>query len=172
MGRSGIKESCCGFFVAERKRRKTMSLDVYLEDDSAAVEPERWAIFIREDGQQKEITLEEWNKRYPGRQPVLAHVGGGGEIYTGNVTHNLGEMAEAANLYKPLWTPEEIGITKAEQLIEPLTTGLAELRADPDKYKPYNPENGWGSYDVLVLFVEDYLAACEEYPNATVRTWR
>jgi hypothetical protein len=149
-----------------------MSLDVYLENDSDTVEPERWAIFIREDGQKKEITLEEWNRRHPGRQPVLAHVGGDGEIYNGNVTHNLGEMAEAANLYKPLWTPEEIGITKAAQLIEPLTAGLAELRADPDKYKSFNPENGWGSYDVLVQFVEEYLAACEQRPDATVRTSR
>ena len=29
-------------------------------------------------------------------------------------------MADEAGIYKYLWSPEEIGITKAEQFIEPL----------------------------------------------------
>jgi hypothetical protein len=147
-----------------------MSLDVYLNEGSAG--PERWAIFIREDGQNKEITLEEWNRRFPGRQPVLAKVGGGSTIYEGNITHNLTEMAEAAGLCKPLWRPEEIGIERAEQLIDPLESGLIELRADPDKYKPFNPENGWGHYELLVRFVDDYLQACKENPEAKVSVSR
>lgn len=148
-----------------------MSLDVYLEHDGVDG-PERWAIFIREDGQNKEITLEEWNKRFPGRQPVLAKVGGDRRIYEGNITHNLTQMAGAADLYKPLWRPEEIGIETAGQLVEPLEKGLAELRADPDKYKPFNPENGWGSYELLVRFVDDYLQVCTENPEAKVRVCR
>ena len=148
-----------------------MSLDVYLECDGEDG-PERWAIFIREDGQKKELTLEEWNRRFPGRQPVLAKVGGDGTIYEGNITHNLGQMAGAAELYMPLWRPEEIGIETAGQLVEPLEKGLAELRADPDKYKPFNPENGWGHYELLVRFVDDYLQACKENPEAKVRVSR
>lgn len=146
-----------------------MSLDVYLEGDET--QPERWAIFIREDGQTKEITLEEWNKRFPGKKPSLAHVGGGNEVYSANITHNLTTMAEAVKLYSALWRPETIGISKAEQLIELLTSGLAELRADPDKYKVYNPANGWGDYDNLVRFVEQYLEACKANPMAKVRVW-
>ena len=147
-----------------------MSLDVYLEDDET--QPERWAIFIRDDGQTKEITLEEWNRRFPGMQPSLAHVGGATDVYSTNITHNLNTMAEAAKLYSALWRPETIGISKAGQLIKLLTSGLAELRADPDKYKTYNPSNGWGDYDVFVRFVEQYLEACKKNPEANVRVSR
>lgn len=49
------------------------------------------------------------------------------EVFGSNITHNLGEMAEEAGIYKHLWRPEEIGITKADQLIAPLREGLARL---------------------------------------------
>ena len=45
-------------------------------------------------------------------------------VFTSNITHNLGKMAEAAGIYKHLWCPEEIGITKAKQLIQPLKKDL------------------------------------------------
>lgn len=148
-----------------------MSLDVYLKSPEASG-PERWAIFIREDGHTKEITLEEWNKRFPGRQPSLAHVGGDDTMYSANITHNLGKMAGEAGIYRHLWRPDEIGITNACELIEPLRIGLATLKADPDKFAPYNPENGWGNYGNLVTFVEAYLKACEENPAAQVTVSR
>lgn len=148
-----------------------MSLDVYLKNPEA-VGPERWAIFIREDGHTKEITLEEWNKRFPGRQPSLCHVGGDETVYSANITHNLGKMAGEAGIYQHLWRPEEIGIDTASQMIDPLRIGLATLKADPDKFAPFNPENGWGNYDNLVAFVEGYLKACEDNPTAAVSVWR
>lgn len=148
-----------------------MSLDVWLKSPGT-VGPERWAIFIREDGHNKEITLEEWNKRYPGREPSLCHVGGDNTIYDANITHNLGKMAAEAGIYQHLWRPDEIGIETAGQLIEPLREGLARLKADPDQFAPYNPQNGWGNYDNLVAFVEKYLNACENNPGAKVKVSR
>ena len=82
------------------------------------------------------------------------------------------KMAAEAEIYKELWRPEEIGISKAEQLIQPLTGGLARLRADPDKYKLFNPENGWGNYELLVRFVEEYLEFCKQNPTANVQVSR
>lgn len=90
------------------------------------------------------------------------------EIYEANITHNLTEMADKAGIYKHLWCPEEIKITKAKQLIEPLRKGLKKLRDKPEKFIKYNPSNGWGTYEGLVSFVEDYLSACIENPEATV----
>jgi hypothetical protein len=148
-----------------------MSLDVYLispEPDG----PERWALFIREDGQNREITLEEWNRRFPGMRPSLAHVGGDNTIYQANITHNLNKMADAAGIYKHLWRPDEIGIKTAGELIEPLRDGLAKLKADPDQFAKYNPPNGWGSYEGLVNFVTEYLEACKANPAAQVDTCR
>jgi hypothetical protein len=89
-------------------------------------------------------------------------------VFDYNITHNLGKMASEAGIYQHLWRPEELGITKASQLIEPLKTGLFALLADPEKFKAFNPENGWGSYEGLVKFVFAYLQACLQYPDATI----
>ena len=94
------------------------------------------------------------------------------DVYSANITHNLNRMAEEAGIYKALWRPEEIGITKASQLIEPLTAGLALLKSDPPRFEALNSPNGWGMYEHFVPFVENYLAACKEHPDAAVRVWR
>jgi hypothetical protein len=38
----------------------------------------------------------------------------------------------------------------------------------PDGYRKHNPENGWGTYEILVKFVEDYLDACYAYQDAVI----
>lgn len=94
------------------------------------------------------------------------------DLYWANITHNLNTMAGEVGIYEPLWRPDEIGITKASQLIEPLRHGLADLHHNPDKFTPFNPSNGWGNYGILKKFVTDYLEACCQHPNATVRARR
>jgi hypothetical protein len=93
-------------------------------------------------------------------------------LFEANITHNLNTMAEAAGIYKHLWRPDEIGVTTASQLIEPLRAGVAMMRADPERFEKLNAPNGWGTYDDFLPWVESYLAACEEYPDATVRADR
>lgn len=94
------------------------------------------------------------------------------DVYSDNITHNLNSMAGEAGIYKHLWRPEEVGISKAYQLIQPLSDGLALLKSDPERFKKFNPENGWGNYDGLVEFASKYLAACKQWPNAQVRVSR
>lgn len=94
------------------------------------------------------------------------------EVYTANITHNLNEMAEAAGIYKHLWRPEEIGITKAVELIEPIKAGLADMVDRPSYYEQYNPANGWGSYKNFVPWIAKYLEACKRYPDAVVSVCR
>lgn len=146
-----------------------MSLDVHLE----AAEPKRagTGIFVREDGSTREITREEWDARFPGLEPVTAE-SEPTEVYWRNITHNLCKMASAAGIYDCCWRPDEVGITTARQIIEPLSAGLKRLRADPVYFRTFNPENGWGSYEGLVDFADDYLAACQRHPDATVRADR
>lgn len=93
-------------------------------------------------------------------------------LYEANITHNLNKMAEAVGLYEYLWRPDEIDITQACQLIEPLTIGLKKLREEELYLQTLNPSNGWGSYYGLVEFVRLYLDACKEFPNAEVKIWR
>jgi len=60
----------------------------------------------------------------------------------------------------------------AADLIEPLRQGLHELKSRPEHFKQFNPDNGWGTYEGLVEFVDNYLNACYEYPEADVEVDR
>jgi hypothetical protein len=99
-------------------------------------------------------------------------------IYSGNITHNLGKMATQVflsngdTLYDVLWRPEVVGITHASCLAEYLDEGWNILLSDPEKYKKYNPENGWGSYEGLCDFVYRYRNACWDNPEAELRISR
>lgn len=94
------------------------------------------------------------------------------QLYNSNITHNLGAMAKEAGIYEACWRPEEIGITKAKQLIEPLRAGLALMVSDPPRFKKHDAKNGWGLYKHFVPWVRAYLAACEQHPDANVRASR
>jgi hypothetical protein len=90
-------------------------------------------------------------------------------VFGKEVTHNLAPMAYEAKIYDCLWNPGEMGITKAGQLIGPLTAGLALLEGEPARFRELNPENKWGSYEGFVEFVRAYLEACTENPDADVK---
>lgn len=94
------------------------------------------------------------------------------EVFERNITHNLNGMAKEAGLYHFLWRPDEIGVTTAKQLIEPLKIGLALLESDPERFRKLNPPNGWGTYEGLVEVVRDYLEACEKYQDARIEVSR
>jgi hypothetical protein len=93
-------------------------------------------------------------------------------VYSDNITHNLNTMADKAGIYEILWHPDEIGITKASELIEPLGLGLGRLKEKPDYFKQFEASNGWGKYENLVKFVENYLSACMENPDAEISVSR
>lgn len=126
-----------------------MSLDVYLN---------------------RELGPEEWSPCY--HCNGTGKLGADPEVYSANITHNLGAMADAAGIYEALWRPEEIAVTHARQLIEPLRAGLEKLRSDPAAFEKYNATNGWGLYKHFVPFVEKYLRACEENPDSMVKVSR
>jgi len=96
----------------------------------------------------------------------------GNELYSRNITHNLNKMADAAGVYKVLWRPEEIGIKYASQIIEPLTEGLTKLVVNKQEFEQYNPKNGWGDYEGLVMFCADYLQACKDNSDALISVSR
>jgi hypothetical protein len=114
------------------------------------------------------------------------------EVYDANITHNLGEMADKAGIYEALWRPhrlkegyniseedndaeyefEEANTTKASEIIPYLEKGLADLKARPEYFETFNSPNGWGMYVNFLPFVEKYLNACKQYPDATVEVSR
>ena len=89
-------------------------------------------------------------------------------VYDSNITHNLGKMADKAGIYFVLWRPEEVGKTKAKDIIKQLEKGLSKLKNRPDYFEKFNSPNGWGMYEHFVPFVEEYLEACKKYPDAKI----
>lgn len=94
------------------------------------------------------------------------------EVFTTNITHNLTKMAAEAGLHEVMWRPDEQGYTKAWQVIEPLSKGLASLIANKAYLEALSPSNGWGSYDGLLQSTSQYLKACIDNPDAVINTSR
>jgi len=79
------------------------------------------------------------------------------EAWYGNITHNLAKMAMECGLYEVMW--EAAGKTTKEVLPK-LEAGLMKLVLQPEVYEEFNPANGWGSYETLVMYAIEYLKAC------------
>ncbi len=151
-----------------------MSLDVYLLAAAPFAQDQTPQIWVREDGQTRQITAAEWEARFPDRAPITVTPHRETTVlYHANVTHNLTAMAQAAGLYGCLWRPDEEGLTHAADLLTPLREGLAQLQAlDPAVVERHTPANGWGTYAQLVDFVGAYVAACALHPEARVEVSR
>lgn len=114
------------------------------------------------------------------------------QVYWANITHNLCKMADEAGVYEAIWRPhrlidgynipegdhkaewdfEESQVIKASEISELLEKGLSDLKARPEYFQKFNSPNGWGVYDNFVSFVEEYLKACKEYPDAIIEVSR
>lgn len=114
------------------------------------------------------------------------------EVYWANITHNLNKMASEAGIYEALWRPHRLKVgynipeddhhsewkfedentTMAQDIIPLLEKGLADLKARPEHFEKFNSPNGWGMYKHFVPFVEKYLEACKEYPDAIIEVSR
>ena len=93
-------------------------------------------------------------------------------VYYNNITHNLGKMAgevklsNGLTLYDVMWRPDERGLKFAKDISELLDEGWNILLSEPDYFKTFNPDNGWGSYEGLIDFVYRYRNACWDNPDA------
>jgi hypothetical protein len=93
-------------------------------------------------------------------------------VYESNYTHNVTAMARLAEVYWCLWHPENAGINKASDLIEPIRNGLQLMRTEPERFIALDHETGWGTYDTFVPWLEKTLDACIKFPDASVRVSR
>lgn len=93
------------------------------------------------------------------------------EVFSANITHNLGNMASAAGVYEALWMPEKHGFKIAKDIIPALEKGIAKMKKYPAKFKSYDAPNGWGTYDNFLPWLEKVLEACRNNPNAKIYSW-
>lgn len=144
-----------------------MGLDVYLVS-TTPVKRKSTGVFFRENGKTIELTPEQVLDRWTdAKVKEVEHETT--EVYADNITHNLNKMAEECGLYEPLWRPS---VSKAKELITKLEKGIKKLKENPDKFKKFNPENGWGNYEGLLRFAENYLQACINNPETEIKVWR
>ena len=110
------------------------------------------------------------------------------DVYSANITHNLGKMAAEAGLYEALWRPyqlkegydipedeydeeydfEKANPVQAHEIIPIIEKGLEDMKARPKHYEKFNSSNGWGMYHNFVPWIEKYLQALKEYPESFV----
>jgi beta-galactosidase/beta-glucuronidase len=91
------------------------------------------------------------------------------DLYDANYTHNCAKMASEAGIYEYVWRPHEcVDVKCAGDLIDPLRRGIDRMLAEPQRFIALNPENGWGSYDTFVPWLEKYLNACQNHPKAQI----
>jgi hypothetical protein len=110
------------------------------------------------------------------------------EVYSANITHNLNKMADEAGIYNALWRPyqlkpeynipeddlqaeykfEEDNPVRAYEIIDIIEKGLEDMKARPKHYEKFNSSNGWGMYHNFIPWIEEYLKALKEFPEAQV----
>ena len=110
------------------------------------------------------------------------------EMYSANITHNLGDMASEAGIYEALWRPyrlkegynipeddhnaeykfEEENPVRAFEIIPVIEKGLEDMLARSEYYKTFDSPNGWGLYVHFIPFIERYLEALRKYPESFV----
>ena len=154
-----------------------MSLDLYVISKEP-VKHSGTGVFVRENGKTKELSQDECKISFPDYDCKEQEYENN-EFWHGNITHNLGRMAEKVSikiangpeysLYQLLWRPEETGLLGNNQELtfnyaEHVFRALEILKENPDYYKKYNPENGWGDYDVLVSFTTDFVNTIGHIP--------
>jgi len=113
------------------------------------------------------------------------------EVFSTNITHNLGRMATEAGIYEALWRPYQLktnwidtedykvedefdrnNSVYANEVIKVLEKGLEKLKAKPKYFQKFDSSNGWGLYVHFVPFVEKVLNACKKYPDARIEISR
>lgn len=143
-----------------------MSLDVSLKLLTPVLK-RGTGVFIRENGQNKELTVEEVMEKFP-HAVVNEKEYESETVFHANITHNLTHMARACGVYEACWYPEEINAIKAKDIIQILEDGYNRLVAKPDYYKTFDSDNGWGTYNDFVPWIKNYLDACIRFPDAII----
>jgi len=94
------------------------------------------------------------------------------EVFHGHTTHNVVPMAKEAGAYHLLWRPDEVPITTAGQLTDPLLVARAVMQHDPARFAARNAPNGAGTVSDWTAFLHCVAEASTTWPAATVRATR
>lgn len=81
-------------------------------------------------------------------------------------------MAREAGIYLALWHPDDAGVRSAADLAEKLEPAVDLMRNDQARFRAYDSQNGWGTYDQFLPWLEQLLNACRENSDARIEVSR
>lgn len=88
--------------------------------------------------------------------------------WSSDPTWNLGDMFREAGFEPGSDSP--LHGKPAKEVLPIAEAALAAMKAEPERFKRHNPENGWGSYDSLLTWYEDFIQVLRCDPEAVFRT--
>ena len=146
-----------------------MSLDLYILSETP-IKKRSTGVFIRENGSTRELeTKEEVKKYFPDAEDIQEEEYETNIVWHGNITHNLGEMADAVfpkwmSLKHLLWYPYTDVVETS--WVDEISRCYRELNTNIDKYRKYEKkgEDGkvWGTTEDLLAFVRSLLHSLSE----------
>jgi hypothetical protein len=87
-----------------------------------------------------------------------------------NVTHNLAAMFRAAGVdWHDYYEHDGNGDRKASELLPEVVLAYWRLVNDPEDFRQYVPENGWGDLRGAVSFLADLMRDLARHPDGIVR---
>lgn len=95
-------------------------------------------------------------------------VEGGRFIYEANLPIYFKNISIEAGIYEACWRPWEINGRLAEDIVDVLEKGYADMKARPSHYKQFAVVHGQCMYNFFVSWVKGYIEACKKYPTAEV----
>ena len=80
-----------------------------------------------------------------------------------NMTYNLWPMwAEIFPGAEQMCDIDDMSGDEAEPYLK---IALRRLNKNSEKFKAFNPANGWGTYEDFVKYIENLIKLCKEYPD-------
>lgn len=84
------------------------------------------------------------------------------------ITNNLNLLAEQVGLYPYLWTPSQMNVTLASELVKPLEDALANIDKNREALRVYEPPNKYGTVESLERIATSLLAIANEFGDAQI----
>lgn len=121
------------------------------------------------------ISLATWKLMHPQVVPIVLpeeDVKETDTVFQIEISGNFREIAKAALLDMVIWMPETLWANTnkvyAANIVSRLQRGFVRLYEAPIYYSNFNHHSHLGRYDQFIVFVLDYLIACETWPNARI----
>jgi hypothetical protein len=86
-------------------------------------------------------------------------------VVSKNITHNLTRMWQEAGIYDALYNSK--GKT-AKEVLPTLEDGLKLMISDPERFKKFDSDNGWGLYKNALPWLAELVVEFKQYPDGVI----